>query len=165
MPQIVIAGGSGFLGRSLARHLTSNASAEVTLLSRNEPTEPGPWRFQRWDARTLGDWVDVLDGVYTLVNLVGRTVDCIKTPENREEIMNSRVEATRVLGEAMHQVPRPPSVWVQMSTGETPYVIATKGGARQIRMKELQINRYPKGHRPEVVMSCQCHSHRGPTGA
>lgn len=114
--RIVIAGGSGFLGRSLARHLAESGVGEVILLSRNEPVEPGPWRFERWDARTLGAWSEVLDGADALVNLVGRTVDCIKTPANRAEILNSRVEATRVLGEAVHQVRRSPAVWVQMST-------------------------------------------------
>ena len=114
--RIVIAGGSGFLGRSLARYLSGKFGAQVTLLSRNEPEEQGPWRFQSWDARTLGAWSSVLDGADALVNVVGRTVDCIKTPKNRAEILNSRLDSTRVLGEAMRHVSKPPPVWVQMST-------------------------------------------------
>ena len=50
------------------------------------------------------------------MNLVGRTVDCIKTPDHQDEILRSRVEATQVLGEAVRAVERPPPVWVQMST-------------------------------------------------
>jgi hypothetical protein len=50
------------------------------------------------------------------VNLVGRSVDCVKTPEHQDEILRSRVEGTLVLGEAMRQVQNPPGVWVQMST-------------------------------------------------
>ena len=38
------------------------------------------------------------------VNLVGRSVDCIKTPDHQDEILRSRVEATRVLGEAMRAI-------------------------------------------------------------
>ena len=114
--RIVIAGGSGFLGRSLAHHLVERHGSEVVLLTRHEPAKQGPWRFQSWDARTLGDWKGVLDGATALVNLVGRTVDCIKTPANKTEIMNSRVDATRVLGLAMKEIEHPPPVWVQMST-------------------------------------------------
>jgi len=115
-PHIVIAGGSGFLGRSLARHLAASDDARVTLLSRNKPTDEGPWDFQPWDARTIGPWTSVMDGADAVVNLVGRSVDCMKTPANRAEILNSRVDATRVIGEAVRTVSNPPPVWVQMST-------------------------------------------------
>jgi uncharacterized protein len=69
-----------------------------------------------WDARTLGEWRREIDGAAGLVNVVGRTVDCIKTPDHQDEILRSRVEATRVLGEAMRSTVSPPPVWVQMST-------------------------------------------------
>lgn len=112
--RIVIAGGSGFLGTSLARHLTKNGYA-VTILSRNAP-KSGDWSFEKWDARSHGDWVHVLDGAYAVVNLVGRTVDCIKTPLHCDQILRSRVEATRVLGKAIEKLDTKPAVWVQMST-------------------------------------------------
>jgi len=113
--RITIAGGSGFLGLSLARHLAA-AGAEVTILSRSAPRESGPWRHIPWDARTLGGWTAALDNASGLVNLVGRTVDCIKTPDHCDEILRSRVEATRVLGQAIRRIASPPPVWVQMST-------------------------------------------------
>lgn len=113
--RIVIAGGSGFLGVSLARHLSA-LGAEVVTLSRNPRPSTGPWKRLAWDARTLGPWASCLDGAAGVVNLVGRTVDCVKTPDHCDEILRSRVEATRVLGEAMRAVAAPPPVWVQMST-------------------------------------------------
>lgn len=111
----VIAGGSGFLGISLAQHL-SDAGWTVSILSRSEPKVTGPWTHIRWDARTLGEWAGALDGADGLVNLVGRSVDCIKTPDHQDEILRSRVEATLALGKAMREVAAPPPVWVQMST-------------------------------------------------
>ncbi|WP_337176564.1 DUF1731 domain-containing protein [Paludisphaera sp.] len=123
---VVIAGGSGFLGVSLATHL-AGLGRPVVILSRNPPRAAGPWRHVPWDARTLGDWRRELDGAAGLVNLVGRTVDCIKTPDHRDEILRSRVEATRVLGEAVRAVAAPPPTWVQMSTahiyGDPPRVV------------------------------------------
>ncbi len=113
--KVVIAGGSGFLGVSLANHLAS-LGAEVVILSRTKPKGAAAGKHVAWDARTVGDWVKQLDGASALVNLVGRTVDCIKTPDHCDEILRSRVESTQVLGQALRAVAEPPPVWVQMST-------------------------------------------------
>lgn len=126
---IVIAGGSGFLGMSLANHLLET-DTRVTILSRTRPVPDGPWDFMGWDARNPGAWKSVLDGADAVVNLVGRSVDCIKTPDHCDEILRSRVEATRVLGAAMQSIDQPPPVWVQMSTahiyGDPPAVVCTE---------------------------------------
>lgn len=74
------------------------------------------WEHVAWDARSGGPWAECLDGAAGLVNLVGRTVDCVKTPDHCDEILRSRVEATRILGVACRAVAAPPPVWVQMST-------------------------------------------------
>ena len=127
--RIVIAGGSGFLGVSLAHHL-AGIGYSIVLLSRNPPKCEGPWTFERWDARSLGSWPHVLEGAAGLVNLVGRTVDCVKTPDHQDEILRSRVEATLVLGQALRVISNPPPVWVQMSTahiyGDPPTVVCTE---------------------------------------
>jgi uncharacterized protein (TIGR01777 family) len=105
----------------------------VTILSRNPPKVAGPWRHAAWDARSLGDWRRELEGAAGVVNLVGRSVDCIKTPQHQDEILRSRVEATRVLGAAMRTLDRPPPVWVQMSTahiyGDPPELVCTEDAA------------------------------------
>jgi len=128
----VIAGGSGFLGISLAKHLSSRG-ASVVILSRNAPRVSGPWSHLSWDARTLGEWKSALDGAAGLINLVGRSVDCIKTPDHQDEILRSRVEATRALGHAMRSVTYPPPVWVQMSTahiyGDPPNLVCDEGSS------------------------------------
>ncbi|MCH8274165.1 MAG: DUF1731 domain-containing protein [Armatimonadetes bacterium] len=113
--RIVIAGGTGFLGLNLARHL-ADCDCEVTLISRHPPGENGRWNHAQWDGRTLGEWANQLEGAAALVNLAGRTVDCIKTPDHCDEILRSRVEATDVLGQALRRVQTPPPVWVQMAT-------------------------------------------------
>ena len=130
--KIIIAGGSGFLGISLATHLTS-AGAKVTILSRSKLKVTGPWEHCIWDGRTTGPWCDVIDGADGLVNLAGRTVDCIKTPDHKDEIIRSRVESTNVLGRAMRLAANPPPVWVQMSTahiyGDPPTAVCTEESA------------------------------------
>ena len=127
--RIVIAGGSGFLGVSLAEFLIAGG-VEVLILSRNPPKVDGPWKHVIWDGRTHGDWRRELEGATGLVNLTGRSVNCIKTPDHRDEILRSRVEATRVLGQAVRTLESPPPVWVQMSTahiyGDPPQVTCTE---------------------------------------
>jgi uncharacterized protein (TIGR01777 family) len=126
---VVIAGGSGFLGVSLAHHL-HGLGIPIVILSRKPPRVSGPWRHVVWDGRSLGEWRTALDGSRGVVNLTGRTVDCIKTPDHQDEILRSRVESTRVLGQAMRTLDAPPPVWVQMSTahiyGDPPEAVCTE---------------------------------------
>ena len=130
--RVVIAGGSGFLGRNLARAL-ARRGAEVIVLSRSNPHKLEGVHHEVWDARTVGDWARHLDGARAVVNLAGRTVDCIKTPDHCDEILRSRVESTLVLGEAMRRIDSPPPVWVQMSTahiyGDPPSLVCDEDSA------------------------------------
>ncbi len=133
--KIVIAGGSGFLGISMASHFLANG-ASVVILSRSLPQVSGDWSHHVWDARTIGPWTQVVDGSDAIVNLVGRSVDCVKTPDHQDEILRSRVESTQVLGQAMRIVASPPPVWVQMSTahiyGDPPSLVCTESSAEGI---------------------------------
>lgn len=128
----MIAGGTGFLGQSLARYLIRLGS-EVVVIGRHSPTGDAAGRFVVWDARTPGSWTRELDGADALVNLVGRSVDCIKTPDHCDEILRSRVESTTLLGRALQDGVTPPRVWVQMSTahiyGDPPEVVCNEDSA------------------------------------
>jgi uncharacterized protein (TIGR01777 family) len=130
--RVVIAGGTGFLGSNLAAHLAA-LGCEVVLVSRHAPAAPGKHRHLRWDGRTLGPWAEALEGATALVNLAGRSVDCVKTPDRCDEILRSRVEATRVLGEALARLRQPIPVWVQMSTahiyGDPPEALCDEDSA------------------------------------
>lgn len=112
--KIVIAGGSGFVGKALAEHLSLNS--EVVILSRDSgPLQPNT-RTVQWDARNLGTWVDELEGCTALINLTGKNVNCRYTPENKKEILESRTLSTKILGKAVSLLANPPKVWIQMSS-------------------------------------------------
>src|SRR5690242_9342221 len=96
--KIVLPGGSGQVGQILARAFQAEGH-EVVVLSRGEGG--APWRVVPWDARTLGDWAREIDGADVIVNLAGRSVNCRYTEENRRAMMDSRVDSTRVLGQAI----------------------------------------------------------------
>jgi len=111
--KIVIPGGSGQVGTMLARDFVANGH-DVVVLSRDP--RPAPWRTMAWDGRSAGDWANALEGADAVINMAGRSVNCRYTPANRKEIIDSRVESTRAVGEAIQKADNPPRVWLQAST-------------------------------------------------
>jgi uncharacterized protein (TIGR01777 family) len=113
--KLVLAGGSGFLGRLLVDWF-HRSNWEVVVLTRQRSGKAGPARAVAWDGRTLGDWARELDGSSTLVNLAGQSVNCRYHARNREAILASRVDSTHALGQAVQACVRPPKVWLNSST-------------------------------------------------
>ncbi|HEX5188866.1 MAG TPA: TIGR01777 family oxidoreductase [Streptosporangiaceae bacterium] len=119
--KVVLAGGSGALGRRIAADLTARGD-EVVVLSRSPATEPadgrqagGKVRQLHWDGVHAGPWATELAGA-VLVNLAGELVDRRPTPANIEVLTRSRVEPTRALRQAVAGLATPPAAWIQMST-------------------------------------------------
>lgn len=103
--KIILAGGTGFIGRYLAGRFQSEGYT-VVVISRNEGI--------RWsDTSGIGN---ALEGAAMLINLAGKSVDCRYTPANKEAIMKSRTETTQILGEALLRCERPPALWLNSST-------------------------------------------------
>ncbi len=111
--KIIIAGGSGQVGTVLCRAF-HKAGHEVIVLSRTPKI--APWRVVECDAVNLGPWALELEGADAIINLVGRSVNCRYGPKNRALITNSRLNSTRVIGEAIAKAKQPPKVWLQAST-------------------------------------------------
>jgi uncharacterized protein (TIGR01777 family) len=112
-PRVVLAGGSGFLGRALADVLAARGY-EPVVLSRS-PSGASEYRQLAWDGRTPGPWVETLDGARAIVNLTGKSIDCRYTPENRRLILSSRVDSVKALAAGLARCAAPPAVWVQCS--------------------------------------------------
>ena len=113
--RIVLPGGSGFLGRSLTARLTARGD-RVTILTRGQPASGDGWDAVHWDGCSPGRWSEVLDGADAVVHLSGKRVDCRPTRRNLDELISSRVDSVRAVGEAIRRCPAPPPVWVQMSS-------------------------------------------------
>jgi uncharacterized protein (TIGR01777 family) len=113
--RIILAGGSGFLGRALAAHF-ARAQWEVVILTRSPRPTTGAVREVGWDARTVGCWREELEGTLATVNLTGRSVNCRYGARNRREILESRINSTRALGEAIARCAQPPPVWLNAAT-------------------------------------------------
>src|SRR5882762_2846495 len=111
--KIILAGGSGQVGTVLARAFHRDGH-QVVVLSR-KPT-PQPWPTIPWYGYSLGPWTEELEGADVVFNLAGRSVNCRYHAQNRHEIMESRIESTKIIGEAIAKAKQPPRVWLQAST-------------------------------------------------
>ncbi len=114
-PKVIIPGGSGFLGSSLAAHF-ANLGWEVVILSRSIKPDKRLVRFVHWDGRTVGSWAAEIEGSTAVINLAGRSVACLDNEINRKAILESRVSAVDAITAALNTCSNPPKILIQAST-------------------------------------------------
>lgn len=112
--KFLIPGGTGQVGQILARAFGAKGH-EVVLLSRREGADK-VGRTVLWDGESVGAWATELEDADVLINLAGFTVNCRYNARNRARIMESRVQSTRALSEAVSAAATPPRVWMNAST-------------------------------------------------
>ncbi len=117
--KIVIAGGTGFIGRPLCEYLLQNDS-QVTVLARFPhqaryilpPTATIVW----WDGLNRGPWERALEGADAVINLAGEPVaDARWTAERKQGLRDSRINSTRLLVQAIWNLPHRPSTLINAS--------------------------------------------------
>ena len=111
--RIVIPGGSGQVGRMLARFFQERGH-HVTVLTRSPFV--APWQTVHWDGVTLGPWMETLEGADVCIHLSGLSVNCRSTAHNRRELWNSRIRPTITLHRAFAELLSPPRLWMNAST-------------------------------------------------
>ena len=114
MKKMIIAGANGFLGKYLCQWFHQRGW-EVVGLTRNGGVTPDA-KEVHWDGRTLGDWAAEFDGAGVVINLAGKSVNCRYGEKNKALIFQSRLESTKVLGDAIRLCQRPPGLWLNSST-------------------------------------------------
>lgn len=124
LKKIIIFGGSGFLAKNLSCRLIE-LRYEVIAISRKFPTIPKKhqkrWQnYQKvkkviWDGLTIGDWQKELENSHAIVNMVGRSIDCIDNAENNDEILRSRIDSIQLISQAIEKIKQKPNTWIQAS--------------------------------------------------
>lgn len=118
--KIIIAAGTGFLGKNLEKYFIEKGN-QVYILTRNPKRDNEMY----WDAKNLGEWTSILENADVLINLTGKSVDCRYTDQNKQEIYSSRIDSTKVLQQAVDQCVNKPKVWLNASSA-TIYVHSEK---------------------------------------
>ena len=130
---IVIAGGSGFLGRELASRLTADGH-NVRILTRRSSTSPGAITWN--PDGSAGALPQHLEGIDAIVNLAGENLaNWPWTAARKEAFRTSRILSTRTVARAIAACVRPPRVFVSASAvgyygphGDEPVTEATPPG-------------------------------------
>ena len=112
--KVVVAGGTGFLGRALSQSLASDGH-DVCLLSRGAGDRT--FKTVQWTPNGgSGPWASAIDGADAVVNLAGESIAAKRwTAAQKQWILDSRVQATRSLAAAIQGCLKPPSVFVSGS--------------------------------------------------
>src|SRR6201992_1909673 len=113
--KIILAGGSGYLGRVLTEYYRDKAD-EIVILSRGAQSWDGNVHTITWDGHTAGRWTAELVNADMLINLCGKNVNCRYTEKNKAEIFRSRLEPTEILGEVIRDLYEPPKLWINLSS-------------------------------------------------
>ncbi|MDF2455044.1 MAG: hypothetical protein K0R51_1037 [Cytophagaceae bacterium] len=104
--KVVLAGGTGFIGTYLAEYFSAQ-DYQVVIIARSAGAVS--WNDQQ-------GIVNALEDAEMLINLAGKSVDCRYNEKNKTEILLSRTETTKTLGEALQKCQRPPELWLNSST-------------------------------------------------
>jgi len=117
--KIILAGGTGFIGKALALHLVQEGNS-VVLLTRNPdailPELKEKVSVVKWDGETLSDWVKELDGADAVINLSGESVAGGRWSATRKEILlTSRINPTRAIVTAFGKITKKPEVLINAS--------------------------------------------------
>lgn len=113
--KIIFAGGTGFLGKELVQFFDHQQN-ELIVLTRGGNRKEGNVQYIQWDGKTKGSWIDCFNGTDVFINLTGKSVDCRYTEENKNLIMNSRINSTRILQEVVEKMDKKPTIWMNAST-------------------------------------------------
>jgi len=115
MSKIIIAAGTGFLGKILVDHF-KNKFEEIVILTRGKSKTIDGIKYVNWNAKTFTGWEKELENATVLINLAGKSVDCRYTAKNKKEILLSRIESTKILNKAVLNCKNPPRHWLNSST-------------------------------------------------
>lgn len=114
MGHIVIAGGTGFIGK----HITEQARRqghEVVILSRSNRAASEGIRYAQWDGETLGDWAQHLEGAHGVINLSGASIASPWRGNYVQKLYDSRVKPTTAIAQAIAAAKNPPRAWANSS--------------------------------------------------
>jgi uncharacterized protein len=104
--KVILAGGTGFIGQYFEKQF-KELGYDVKHISRQ------PQHISWNDKSAI---IDALEDGELLINLAGKSVNCRYNEANKREIMNSRLETTKILGESVLSCKNPPHLWINSST-------------------------------------------------
>jgi hypothetical protein len=111
--RVVIAGGSGFLGEALARHLGTRGEVSILTRSISRVRTGSP---VLWDPETDGPWREIVAASDVVINLAGESIGAGRwTKSRKESLVASRLVPTRALAAVFRENPRADRLFISAS--------------------------------------------------
>ncbi|MBI3161820.1 MAG: TIGR01777 family protein [Chloroflexi bacterium] len=111
---IMIAGGSGFLGAALTKSFLADGH-KVFILTRGSRVPQGAQAIQ-WDAKTTNGWGHLVHEMDVVIHLTGRTLASWPwTASIKRDFHDSRIIPGLALAQAILEADRRPSLFIQQS--------------------------------------------------
>ncbi|WP_456274553.1 TIGR01777 family oxidoreductase [Bacillus sp. AK031] len=104
--KVVLAGGTGFIGEYFSEQFRQRGY-EVHIISRDSS-------YITWENHK--GIISALEGAEMVINLAGKSVNCRYHDKNKQEIMQSRIRTTKIIGKAIESCDNPPELWLNSST-------------------------------------------------
>lgn len=114
-PIIVIAGGTGFFGNYLINYFKKKYS--IVVLTRKASFSENGIEYINWDGKTFGDWLNFIEGADVLINLSGKSINCKFTEQNKDKLLSSRIDSTKILVKGVSGLKNPPKLFLNASAG------------------------------------------------
>lgn len=114
MKRIIITAANGFLGDHLCQYFAQ--SYQVIAMVRTPLSDQKNITYVKWDGKTLDEWKDYFEGAHAVINLAGKSVDCRYHDENKRLILQSRLESTKVIGQAIEACTEKPTIWINSAS-------------------------------------------------
>ncbi len=111
--RVLISGSTGFIGDALVRRLSATGHQPVRLV-RSNPPDSIP--SVHWNPAKRSIEPGALDGIDAVVHLAGESIASSRwTDAQKARILDSRVDTTTTLADAIATAPNPPSVFLSGS--------------------------------------------------
>lgn len=110
MTKIIIAGGTGYLGKLLSNHF-SEKNYKVIILTRGTSKFENNITYLNWK----DNWQKELETTETVINLSGKSINCLFTKKNRELLISSRISTTNLLNQAILKCKNAPKLFINAS--------------------------------------------------
>lgn len=118
MKKIILFAANGFIGESIIAYVNKyRENDQIVAISRKAiPHLPPHIKHVLWDGKTKGKWIEDLENADLVINLSGKSVNCRYTKKNKAEIFSSRLDSTRIIGEAIQDCKQKPSCWINIAS-------------------------------------------------
>lgn len=108
--KIIIAGGTGYLGKLLTNHFLNN-NYNVVIITRGKSKIENKISYINWN----DNWQKELETAETIINLTGKSINCLFTKKNKELLISSRLEATQRINKAILNCKNAPKLFINAS--------------------------------------------------